>query len=87
MLQEAISLSNPVDDLLELAEDLYSYEQQLGMSSAEFFDRFQKGTLDDDLQHNIGWATKYSMFLKLKRQVESTLMRAALIPEAAYVPA
>lgn len=37
--------------------------------------------LDDDLQHSTEWAATYDLFLKTKRTLESTLMRAAVQPQ------
>ncbi|RME48833.1 MAG: hypothetical protein D6791_02380 [Chloroflexi bacterium] len=80
-LAEAIVMANPVDDLLELAGRLREYEQRYHMTSADFYERYQAGALDDELQHCIEWAATYDMFLKIRRMVEATLMRAAIQPE------
>jgi len=78
MLNQAMSESNPVDDLLQVAAELREYEQRYGMSSTEFLKRFHLGELDDELQHCIGWASAYDVFLKLKTRVETALMREAV---------
>jgi|Deesub1362B_J571_1020462.scaffolds.fasta_scaffold52520_1 hypothetical protein len=78
MLAKAMAESNPVDDLLELAAELHEYEQRYGMTSAEFYERFQRGELDDELQHCIRWASAYDVFTKLKARVETALMREAV---------
>jgi hypothetical protein len=80
-LAEAMAAANPVDDLLILAERLHEYERKNAMSSASFHSRFEAGTLDDELQHCTEWAAAYDLFLKTKRALESTLMRAAVQPE------
>ncbi|MBC8450269.1 MAG: hypothetical protein H8D78_21255 [Chloroflexi bacterium] len=90
MLAEAMAESNPVNDLLEVAEELYEYEQRYGVTSAEFYERFQRGELDDELQHCIRWASAYDVFVKLKTRVETALMREAvwrLEPTEELVPA
>jgi len=78
---EAMAATNPVDDLLILAERLHEYEWKSGMSSVSFHSRYEAGALDDELQHCTEWAATYDLFLKTKRALESTLMRAAVQPE------
>ena len=78
---EAMAAANPVDDLLILAERLHEYEWKNGMSSASFYSRYEAGMLDDGLQHCTEWAATCDLFLKTKRALESTLMRAAVQPE------
>jgi len=77
MVQDALAKSNPVDDLLELAEELHGYEQRYGMSSEEFFRRFQQGELGDALDY-IDWAGAYRLFLDRKARVEAALMQVAI---------
>lgn len=76
MLEEAMERSNPVDELLEVAEEL---RERYGMTSKEFYEQFQRGALDDELQHCIGWAAAFETFNELKRVVESALIREAVI--------
>jgi hypothetical protein len=80
-LAQAMSNTNPVDDLLELANDLWEFEQKYRMSSAEFYEKYQAGSLDDELQHCIEWVATYDFFIKTKRKLEAALMRAAIQPE------
>lgn len=80
-LAQSIAATNPVDDLLELSNELQKYEQTYQLSSAEFFQKYQAGTLDEPLQHCIKWASVYDLFMKTKRMLEATLMRAAIYPE------
>lgn len=77
-LEETVAKANPVDDLLELAEDLHKFEQQHGISSPDFYLQYQAGMLADELQHSLEWAAIYEMFLETKHLIESTLMRAAI---------
>jgi hypothetical protein len=80
-LTQAMANANPVDDLLELANDLWEFEQKHQMSSADFYHKYRAGSLDDELQHCIEWVATYDFFLKTKRQLEKALMRAAIQPE------
>jgi hypothetical protein len=82
-LAEAIAATNPVDDLLVLADRLREYERKYQMSSASFAQRYQIGSLNDEVQHCTDWAATYDLFVKTKRIVEATLMRAAVQPEFA----
>lgn len=80
-LAQALATANPVDDLLALSHRLFEYEQEHRMPSADFYQQYQAGTLDDDLQHCVDWAAVYDLFVKTKRIVEATLMRAAIQTE------
>lgn len=80
MLHETMSTANPIDDLLALTEKLYVYEQQYNISSASFFTAYEQGDLPEFLAHEVAWAATYDMFIRLKRRLETTLMRAALEP-------
>jgi hypothetical protein len=79
-LNKAMAAANPIDDLLELAHELREFEQKYGMSSEDFYLRYQAGALDDELQHCIEWTATYRIFLKTKHLLESTLMRIAVQP-------
>ncbi len=80
-LADAMADTNPVDDLLELANDLWEFEQKYGMSSADFYEKYQAGSLDDGLQHCIEWVATYDFFMKTKRKLEAALMRTAVQSE------
>jgi len=77
-LLEAMVSTNPVDDLLELWEDLRAFERKYGMSSEEFYRAYMAGVLPDELQHCVEWAATYHMFTRIKRRVESALMQVAV---------
>lgn len=82
-----LAVANPVDDLLHLADRPHHFERVNRMSSPEFARRYQSGSLDDELQHCIEWIAVYDLFLKTKRALESTLMRAALQSEGIEIAA
>jgi hypothetical protein len=86
MLAEAIAESNPVDELLTLAKELQEYERQHEMTSQEFFERYQRGELGDDVEF-IEWAGTYRIFQRLKHRVETALMRVAVSAQAETVAA
>ena len=72
---------------MELSGQLREYEQKHHMSSDDFFRGYQAGTLDEELQHCLEWAAAYNLFLKTRRMLEATLMRAAMLPELSEVAA
>ena len=80
-LAQAVANTNPIDDLLELANELWEFEQKYQLSSADFYEKYQAGLLDDELQHCIEWVATYDFFMKTKRKLEAALMRAAIQPE------
>ncbi len=84
-LAQALAETNPVDDLLTLSNQLRDFEQRYQMSSDDFYQRYQEGELDDELQHCIAWAAAYELFVKTRRALEATLMRAAVQPELSEV--
>jgi hypothetical protein len=69
-LAEAMAHTNPVDDLLELASALWEFEQKYQMSSADFYEKYRAGSLDDELQHCLEWAATYDFFMKTKRKLK-----------------
>ena len=80
-LAQAIAATNPVDDLLQLSHQLREYEEIHQLSSPDFFQKYEAGTLEEPLQHCSEWAATYNLFMKIKRTLEATLMRAAIYPE------
>jgi len=77
-LDEATEMANPVDDLLLLAKRMWQFEKKYDMPSAKFYQQFQDGVLNEELQHCFSWYTTYNVFLKEKHLIEATLIRAAL---------
>ncbi len=84
-LAQALATANPIDDLLELTNRLREYEQTHQMTSADFYQRYLAGALDEELQHCTEWFAVYDQFLKIKRIVEAALMRAAVQPEVSEI--
>ena len=77
LLNEAYEKSNPIDDLLEIAEDLAGFEKKYNMPSAEFYQKFQAGQMGDDF-YAFEWSSLYRSFVDLRRSIERALMRAAV---------
>lgn len=51
-------------DIAVLQEDLQKFEKRYAMTSAEFFEKFQKGSLGDEMDF-IEWAALYQMHQNL----------------------
>jgi len=78
-LADAIKRSNPVDDLVELVDALQEFEQEYGLDSADFYQKYQAGQLDDELQHCMEWAALYDTYLRTRKVLKLALMRSAAV--------
>ncbi len=85
LLLEAMVDSNPVDELLELAEELGEYERWYKLCSEEFYKRYQQGEMGDE-REIMHWAMLYGAFIEHKSRIEIALMREAIMHTEA-VPA
>ena len=63
--------------LRQLHEDLSEYEHQYGMTSAEFYTRFQSGQTDDRIDY-VEWASLFQMAQRLEKRI-------ALLEQEEYV--
>ncbi|OQY19872.1 MAG: hypothetical protein B6I35_11040 [Anaerolineaceae bacterium 4572_32.2] len=71
-LREAWENASPLDDLVELTRDLVLLEQQYGMDSAQFYERFQRGEMGDDLDY-FDWVAKFEMHRQVKKEIEQAV--------------
>jgi hypothetical protein len=55
-------------DLEVLSKDLSAFEQQYGMTSDEFFSRYQEGELGDEIDF-VEWNALYKMYSRLRRRL------------------
>lgn len=62
VLAQTMANTNPVDDLLELANDLWEFEQKYQMSSTDFYEKYQAGLLEDELQSSLEWVATHDFF-------------------------
>ena len=67
--------ASPVEALAALVRSLVVYEQRYGMSSADFYARYQRGELEDTADF-VEWAGDYPHYLQLKEQLEQKLVAA-----------
>jgi hypothetical protein len=74
LIEEMRQHANPVDDLLELARTLNGFEQKYHLTSVDFFEKYQRGEMGDDMDF-IRWAGRYQMYVDLKHKIELSLER------------
>lgn len=71
-LNEAEQEYDPVDELLELKEELESFEQKYDMPSTEFYRRYLAGEMGDSIEV-IGWAGTHRLYTQLKMAISDSL--------------
>lgn len=71
-LKEAEQNYDPVDELLELKEELEQLEQKYRIPSTEFYRRYLAGEMGDSIEV-IGWAGTHRMFTQLKIAISDYL--------------
>lgn len=84
LLEQAERDVNPVDELLALSRRLALFEQKYGMNSAEFYERYQRGEMGDDMDF-VRWAGRYRLYQAMKEEIEKSLEMVLVAKEA--VPA
>lgn len=70
--EEARRNANPLDDLLALSRQLLSFEQRYDIPSAEFYSRYKRGEMGDDMDF-VRWAGRYRLYCELKEEIEKSL--------------
>ena len=65
MRKQRVEYSSTLDALIAVAKRLSLYENQYPWNSEDFFDRYSKGQLTDDLDL-IEWANDYRHYLALR---------------------
>ncbi len=70
-LQAAWHGRAPIDDLVQLVRDLTLLEQKFDMDSAEFYQRYQRGEMGDEMEI-MRWATKFEIYEEMKQDLDST---------------
>ncbi|MBP7963329.1 MAG: hypothetical protein KBG20_21120 [Caldilineaceae bacterium] len=78
LLAKSMAKSNPIDDFVEIVEDLAGFEKKHQMSSSEFYLKFNAGQLEDELDY-FEWSFIYDAYVKLRRVIESALLRDAVL--------
>jgi len=72
LLQNAEENYDPIEELLHLERQLAQLEQTHGLTSAEFYRRYQDGEMGDDVAY-VAWAGRYRLYLRLKRTISNSL--------------
>jgi hypothetical protein len=76
MKKERIEYGSPVDALVAVAKRLSIYEDRYGMTSEDFFDRFEKGKEEDSVDF-VQWANDYQHYLAIRFEIEKHLLHVA----------
>jgi len=71
ILQEAWQDSAPMDDFVQLVRDLTLLEQKYGLDSAEFYARYQRGEMGDEIEI-MRWASKFEIYREMKEDLDNT---------------
>ncbi len=70
-VQDAWQDHAPIDDFVELVRDLALLEQKHGLTSTEFYERYQRGEMGDDMEL-MRWATKVEIYKEMKVDLDDT---------------
>lgn len=86
VLRDAWERSTPMDDFVQLIRDLTVLEQKHGLDSTEFYARYQRGEMGDEIEI-LRWASKFEMYQEMKQELDETfsLLESYALPMA--VPA
>jgi hypothetical protein len=76
MRKQRIEYASPIDALVALAKRLSLYEERFHMGSEEFFDKFSKGQIGDELDF-VEWSNDYQHYIMMKLELEKQLRHAA----------
>lgn len=71
ILQEAWHSGAPIDEFVQLVRDLTLLEQKHGVSSAVFYERYQRGEMGDEIEF-MRWATKFEIYEEMKKDLDKT---------------
>lgn len=76
MQKKTIEYDSSIDSLVAVAKRLSSHENRFHMSSEEFFDKFSKGRLEDDIQF-VEWSNDYQHYMAIRITLERHLQNVA----------
>ena len=76
MLKERSEYLSPVDALVAVAKRLSLFENQYRIASEEFFDRYEKGRMEDSMDF-VEWANDYRHYLAIRLEIEKQLCHVA----------
>ena len=67
-LQKALQNASPLDDFIQIIKDLTHLEDQYQLESSQFYERFQRGEIGDEVDF-IRWANKYEIYEEIKAEM------------------
>ncbi|MGC8495381.1 MAG: antitoxin TumA [Syntrophobacteraceae bacterium] len=76
MRKERIEYGSSVDALVAIAKRLGNYENRYGMTSEDFYDRYQRGQKEDSIDF-VEWANDYQHYLGIRSKIEEHLRHVA----------
>lgn len=76
MRKERIEYGSSVDALVAVAKRLSIYENRYGVTSEDFYDRYQRGQQDDSLDF-VEWANDYQHYVAIRSEIENQLRHVA----------
>jgi len=71
----SLEISQCRAELQRLAPRLTAYEQQYGMTSGDFYQRFRNGELGDDMDF-VEWSVFWDMHMATQKRLDSLLKQA-----------
>ena len=71
ILQEGWHGRARMDDFVQLVRDLTLLEQKHGLDSAEFYQRYQRGEMGDEMEI-MRWASKFEIYVEVKEDMDNT---------------
>jgi hypothetical protein len=69
MKKETLEYGSPVDALIAVTKRLSCYEGRYGMASEEFYDKYEKGQMEDSIDF-VEWANDYRHYVAVRLKVE-----------------
>ena len=76
MKKSIITYHSKIDALVSVAKRLSLYENQYRLSSEDFFNKYQKGQMDDSIDF-VEWANDYQAYMSFRADLEESLSHVA----------
>jgi hypothetical protein len=76
MKKSIISYDSIIDALVAVSKRLSSYEERYHMSSEDFYYKFKKGQISDEIDY-IEWSNDYQHYLAIRHELEKQLENVA----------
>jgi hypothetical protein len=76
MQKHIIEYDTSLDALISVTKRLSKYENRYNMMSEVFFDKYQKGLMEDEIDF-VEWSNDYQHYLEIRLSVERRLQNVA----------